>query len=162
MDVEEGTYVKGEIDRATNTVRIEGNGVRDVVLYLNDVLVDMGQPLKVVLNGEEQELLALLWHALAQTLQLPLEVAVASPPRAAQTEAQRHWLAEHFEDEIVSVLSPTTLDPTRPIPRILNKSLNFIVRLKGRDAYGRRRHRGMVQAPRSLPRRSFCSTVRPR
>ena len=41
--------------------------------------------------GEEQELLALLWHALAQTLQLPLEVAVASPPRAAQTEAQRHW-----------------------------------------------------------------------
>jgi hypothetical protein len=57
MDVEEGTYVKGEIDRATNTVRIEGNGVRDVVLYFNDLLVDMGQPLKVVLNGEEQQLL---------------------------------------------------------------------------------------------------------
>ena len=50
------------------------------------------------------------------------------------------------------VLTPLTFDPSRPFPRILNKSLNFIVRLHGRDAFGRRRHRGMVQAPRSLPR----------
>ena len=50
------------------------------------------------------------------------------------------------------VLSPTTLDPTRPIPRILNKSLNFIVSLHGRDAFGRPCHRAIVQAPRSLPR----------
>ncbi|MFQ5610486.1 MAG: polyphosphate kinase 1, partial [Woeseiaceae bacterium] len=45
-----------------------------------------------------------------------------------------------------------TFDPSRPFPRILNKSLNFVVRLHGKDAFGRRRHRGMVQAPRSLPR----------
>ncbi|MCP4300774.1 MAG: polyphosphate kinase 1, partial [Gammaproteobacteria bacterium] len=32
------------------------------------------------------------------------------------------------------------------------KSLNFIVRLHGKDALGPRRHRGMLQAPRSLPR----------
>ena len=50
------------------------------------------------------------------------------------------------------MLSPTTLDPTRPIPRILNKSLNFIVSLHGSDAFGRQRHRAIVQAPRSLPR----------
>ncbi|MCJ7589761.1 MAG: polyphosphate kinase 1, partial [Woeseiaceae bacterium] len=47
---------------------------------------------------------------------------------------------------------PLTFDPSRPFPRVLNKSLNFIVRLHGKDAFGRRRHRGMVQAPRSLPR----------
>ena len=68
------------------------------------------------------------------------------------TEAQRRWLEQHFEAEIVPVLSPTTIDPTRPIPRILNKSLNFIVSLNGRDAFGRQCHRAIVQAPRSLPR----------
>jgi polyphosphate kinase len=45
-----------------------------------------------------------------------------------------------------------TFDPSRPFPKVLNKSLNFIIRLQGTDAFGRRRHRGMVQAPRSLPR----------
>ena len=66
--------------------------------------------------------------------------------------AQRLWLEQYFRTEIVPVLSPTTLDPTRPIPRILNKSLNFIVSLHGRDAFGRPCHRAIVQAPRSLPR----------
>src|SRR5690606_23067034 len=68
------------------------------------------------------------------------------------TPEQRQWLEQHFRTEIVPVLSPTTLDPTRPIPRILNKSLNFIVSLHGRDAFGRPVHRAIVQAPRSLPR----------
>jgi polyphosphate kinase len=66
--------------------------------------------------------------------------------------SQRQWLEQYFRTEIVPVLSPTTLDPTRPIPRILNKSLNFIVSLHGRDAFGRPCHRAIVQAPRSLPR----------
>jgi polyphosphate kinase len=68
------------------------------------------------------------------------------------TPDQRRWLEQHFSTEIVPVLSPTTLDPTRPIPRILNKSLNFIASLNGRDAFGRPCHIAIVQAPRSLPR----------
>ncbi len=68
------------------------------------------------------------------------------------TEEQQAWLSEYFDEQVVPVLTPLTFDPSRPFPRILNKSLNFIVRLHGRDAFGRRRHRGMVQAPRSLPR----------
>jgi polyphosphate kinase len=68
------------------------------------------------------------------------------------TAPQRHWLEQHFETEIIPVLSPTTIDPTRPIPRLLNKSLNFIVSLDGLDAFGRQCHRAIVQAPRSLPR----------
>jgi polyphosphate kinase len=67
-------------------------------------------------------------------------------------EEQQEWLTEYFRDQVVPVLTPLTFDPSRPFPRILNKSLNFIIRLKGKDAFGRRRHRGMVQAPRSLPR----------
>jgi polyphosphate kinase len=68
------------------------------------------------------------------------------------TKEQSAWMEEYFNEQVVPVLTPLTFDPSRPFPRILNKSLNFIVRLHGRDAFGRRRHRGMVQAPRSLPR----------
>ena len=68
------------------------------------------------------------------------------------TSDHRTWLEQYFFTEIVPVLSPTTLDPTRPFPRILNKSLNFIVSLDGRDAFGRPCHRAIVQAPRELPR----------
>jgi len=67
-------------------------------------------------------------------------------------EEQSEWLSNFFDQQIVPVLTPITLDPSRPFPRILNKSLNFIVRLHGKDAFGRQRHRGVVQAPRSLPR----------
>lgn len=67
-------------------------------------------------------------------------------------DEQRAWLEDYFDEQVVPVLTPLTFDPSRPFPRILNKSLNFIVRLHGKDAFGRRRHRGMVQAPRSLPR----------
>ncbi|MDJ0917725.1 MAG: polyphosphate kinase 1 [Woeseiaceae bacterium] len=68
------------------------------------------------------------------------------------TKEQSEWLENYFMEQVVPVLTPLTFDPSRPFPRLLNKSLNFIVRLNGRDAYGRKRHRGMLQAPRSLPR----------
>jgi polyphosphate kinase len=64
----------------------------------------------------------------------------------------RDWLADYFEREIEPVLSPLALDPSRPFPRIQNKSLNFVVRLEGEDAYGREAALAIVQAPRSLPR----------
>ena len=72
--------------------------------------------------------------------------------RATWTKEQKVWLEGFFQSQIVPVLTPITLDPSRPFPRLLNKSLNFIVRLDGKDAFGRRRHRAIVQAPRSLPR----------
>jgi polyphosphate kinase len=72
--------------------------------------------------------------------------------RTDWTKEQRRWLKNYFDDEVVPVLTPITLDPSRPFPRMLNKSLNFIVRLDGKDAFGRLRHRAVVQAPRSLPR----------
>jgi polyphosphate kinase len=68
------------------------------------------------------------------------------------TDDQRQWLHDYFLNQVMPVLTPLTFDPSRPFPKVLNKSLNFIVRLHGKDAFGRKRHRGMVQAPRSLPR----------
>lgn len=72
--------------------------------------------------------------------------------RSEWTATQKNWLSHYYHDEIVPVLTPLTIDPSRPFPRILNKSLNFVVRLDGKDAFGRRRKRAIVQAPRSLPR----------
>ncbi|EQD38769.1 polyphosphate kinase, partial [mine drainage metagenome] len=68
------------------------------------------------------------------------------------TAAAHQWLERYFEHEVEPVLSPLGLDPARPFPRIQNKSLNFIVRLEGRDAFGRDSKLAIVQAPRSLPR----------
>ena len=44
-------------------------------------------------------------------------------------EEQRTWLQTFYDDQVVPVLTPITFDPARPFPRILNKSLNFVVRL---------------------------------
>jgi len=68
------------------------------------------------------------------------------------TARQRAWLAEYFATEVEPVLTPLGLDPARPFPRIQNKSLNFIVRLSGKDAFGRDAELAVVQVPRSLPR----------
>jgi len=68
------------------------------------------------------------------------------------TAQQSAWLEQYFEREVEPVLSPLGLDPARPFPRIQNKSLNFIVRLEGKDAFDRDSELAIVQAPRSLPR----------
>ena len=65
---------------------------------------------------------------------------------------RQDWLADYFAKEVEPVLTPLGLDPARPFPRIQNKSLNFIVRLSGKDAFGRDAELAVVQVPRSLPR----------
>ena len=73
-------------------------------------------------------------------------------PRSEWRDETRESLSRYFENEVEPVLSPLGLDPARPFPRIQNKSLNFIVRLDGQDAFGRDTDLAIVQAPRSLPR----------
>ena len=65
---------------------------------------------------------------------------------------QKKWLHQYFQDELLPVLSPLGLDPVHPFPRILNKSLNVVVVLEGKDAFGRNGGMAIVRAPRSLPR----------
>ena len=68
------------------------------------------------------------------------------------TERQTAWLRRYFKRELMPVLSPLGLDPVHPFPRILTKSLNFAVELRGKDAFGREGSMALVRAPRSLPR----------
>lgn len=65
---------------------------------------------------------------------------------------QREWLRTYFDENVVPVISPVGLDPSHPFPRLVNKSLNFIVELDGKDAFGRQTGMAIIPAPRSLPR----------
>lgn len=65
---------------------------------------------------------------------------------------QRRWVKQYFEREVRPLLIPVGLDPSHPFPQVANKSLNFIVRLSGRDAFGRENDVAIVKVPRVLPR----------
>ena len=65
---------------------------------------------------------------------------------------QRRWVKEYFEREVRPLLIPVWLDPSHPFPQVANKSLNFIVRLGGHDAFGRGNDIAIVKVPRVLPR----------
>jgi polyphosphate kinase len=72
--------------------------------------------------------------------------------RGTWNDAQRAWVHDYFTREVLPVLTPIGLDPAHPFPRVFNKSLNLIVELEGRDAFGRGSRVAIVQAPRILPR----------
>ena len=72
--------------------------------------------------------------------------------RADLTDAQRDWVRAYFEEAVQPLISPIGLDPSHPFPRLVNKSLNFIVALEGKDAFGRQTGMAIIPAPRSLPR----------
>ncbi len=65
---------------------------------------------------------------------------------------QLEWVRDYFVRRVQPVLTPVGLDPAHPFPRILNKSLNYLVSLDGKDAFGRKSRAAVLQAPRILPR----------
>jgi len=71
---------------------------------------------------------------------------------AERDAPQRRWVARFFEQQVRPLLIPVGLDPAHPFPLVANKSLNFIVRLGGRDAFGRENRIAIVKVPRVLPR----------
>ncbi|MBH0006204.1 polyphosphate kinase 1 [Psychrobacter sp. SWN149] len=65
---------------------------------------------------------------------------------------QSAWMKRYFTEQVLPVLTPISIDPAHPFPRLVNKSLNFIATLEGKDAFGRDINLAIVPAPRSLPR----------
>jgi polyphosphate kinase len=65
---------------------------------------------------------------------------------------EHQWAKDFFRRELVPLLTPIALDPAHPFPRVINKSINFLVALEGKDSFGRNASLAVVQAPRSLPR----------
>lgn len=73
-------------------------------------------------------------------------------PRHDWNDELKKWTRDYFDQEVQPVVSPLGLDPAHPFPRLVNKSLNFILSLDGKDAFGRESGLAIVPAPRSLPR----------
>lgn len=69
-----------------------------------------------------------------------------------RNDAQRAWVKAYFDREVRPLLTPIGLDPAHPFPQVVNKSLNFIVSLAGKDVFGRGNAIAIVKAPRVLPR----------
>jgi polyphosphate kinase len=65
---------------------------------------------------------------------------------------QRQWVRNYFHREVQPLLVPVSLDPAHPFPQVANKSLNFIVQLSGKDAFGRSNEIAIVKVPRVLSR----------
>ena len=99
------------------------------------------------------ELVEEQYHVLNEVLLPALaEADIKILPRLDWTDQQKDWLYNYFLDEVSPILSPMGLDSAHPFPRILNKSLNFIISLVGKDSFGRNRSSAIIQAPRSLAR----------
>ena len=73
-------------------------------------------------------------------------------PHAARNQHQRRWVRDFFAREVQPLLVPIGLDPAHPFPQVANKTLNYIVRLAGKDAFGRENEIAILRVPRSLPR----------
>ncbi|RZU02820.1 polyphosphate kinase 1 [Rivibacter subsaxonicus] len=71
---------------------------------------------------------------------------------ADRNEAQRRWVDNFFQKQVRPLLVPVGLDPAHPFPLVANKSLNFIAKLGGKDAYGGEGRIAIVKVPRVLPR----------
>ena len=69
-----------------------------------------------------------------------------------RNHAQQQWVKSYFQNQVKPLLTPVGLDPSHPFPQVANKSLNFIVRLSGKDAFGRENEIAIVKVPRVLPR----------
>ncbi|MGH8251968.1 MAG: polyphosphate kinase 1 [Steroidobacteraceae bacterium] len=102
---------------------------------------------------EARELVAKQYELLNDVLLPALDrTGIRFLRRGTWNEQQRAWVHGYFAREVLPVLTPIGLDPAHPFPRVFNKSLNFIVELQGRDAFGRGSRVAIVQAPRILPR----------
>ncbi len=103
--------------------------------------------------AKAQELVANEYRVLNDSLfpQLAAE-GIRFLRRNKWTVAQKAWVKEYFFGELMPILTPMGLDPAHPFPRLLNKSLNFVIELEGKDAFGRKSSIAIVQAPRVLPR----------
>ena len=111
----------------------------------NEVLKELAVRCHEFVDEQYQVLNDLLLPALA-------EQQINFIRRTHWNASQAAWLKKFFREELLPVLSPMGLDPAHPFPKVVNKSLCFMVSLSGKDAFGRNSGLAVLQAPRSVPR----------
>lgn len=114
-------------------------------MHPSDVLQTISERCHHMITQQYETLNDVLLPALA-------EENIVFITRDMWTPEQSAWVEEYVKHEVLPVISPIGLDPAHPFPRLVNKSLNFIVSLEGKDAFGRDTGLAIIPAPRSLPR----------
>jgi polyphosphate kinase len=105
------------------------------------------------ISSFSHELVGQQYRVLNEELLPALEAAgVRILDEEAWNPRQARWIKRYFKSNVLPVLTPVGLDPAHPFPRILNKSLTFILSVQGRDDFGRDSGTAVLQVPRSLPR----------
>ncbi|MGF1521018.1 MAG: polyphosphate kinase 1 [Leptolyngbyaceae cyanobacterium] len=66
------------------------------------------------------------------------------------SDEQSHWLKTHFESQIFPVLTPLSVDPAHPFPRLSNLSLNLVAAVS--DPETKIQKFARVKIPNNLPR----------
>lgn len=121
-----------------------------------DIVLQNGQTVRAVLKNAKESARSLIedQYSLFNRVMLPAlkNEGVEFLRRSRWTEAQTKWIEQYFKEQIRPVITPVGLDPSHPFPKLLNKSLNFVVSLDGQDAFGRHSKTAIIQAPRCLPR----------
>ena len=110
-------------------------------------------PAYVAIMDRAHRLVAAQYGLFNQTIMPALErrnIVVLN--NAQRNDDQRAWVREYFMREVRPLLAPIGLDPSHPFPQVLNKSLNFILHLEGKDAFGRPSAIAILKVPRVLPR----------
>ena len=67
-------------------------------------------------------------------------------------EAERAWVKEYFETQVLPVLTPLAVDQAHPFPLLGNKTLNVLVSLDHPETPGVEQLMIILPVPRSLPR----------
>lgn len=131
-------------------------GLMQSILYEREVTGPDGLPARDCLKRISEichELVNQQYDMLNYTLIPALEhEGIFFLRRSQWSDGQAEWIENYVLNSVLPVLSPIGLDPAHPFPRLVNKSLNFIVALEGKDAFGRDLGLAIVPAPRSLPR----------
>lgn len=130
--------LKQQLALRTLQTRADNMGTAELLVAISDAAHDLVKAQYHVLN-------ALMIPELAKK-------QIYFKKRDEWSAEEQGWLRNYFVDQLLPVLSPMGLDPAHPFPQILNKSLNFLVSLEGKDAFGRNSGFAVVQAPRALPR----------
>jgi polyphosphate kinase len=71
---------------------------------------------------------------------------------AQLNEAQRQHTVEFYQREVDPLLTPITIDPAHPFPRVLNKALCLALLLRSKRKSAAAAVLGVVTVPRALPR----------
>ncbi len=66
--------------------------------------------------------------------------------------AEKEFLSGHFDESIMPVLTPLSLDPAHPFPRLINRSLNIAFVLSDKVKGGVEKRIAFLQIPAVLPR----------